>query len=202
MEINSNLTDVPGYSNAGHRRPFGSSHCLPSPATSSDDPMHPPHSQAPSAHLEYSQPAHLASIQSAGSFSSLPTGSIEKTAEKGGHKDCRGEDSDEENFPDETQTEATVEAAVPSLVSTLQSKRKRESDNKQAQQQLQSDAEKYPLFCSFLAPKGSKIPVNRYQFLNAEKDILRYLSEKGKERQMENPERKYLKKSKERRNAN
>ncbi|PUU74790.1 hypothetical protein B9Z19DRAFT_936824, partial [Tuber borchii] len=77
-------------------------------------------------------------------------------------RESQGEDDDEEDYPDETPTEATVEAAVPSLVSARQSKRKRESDDKQAQQQLQSDPEKYPLFCSFLAPKGSKIPVNTY----------------------------------------
>jgi len=78
-------------------------------------------------------------------------------------RESQGEDDDEEDYEDETATEAVAEAALPSQVSARPSKRKRESDDNQAHQQLQCDAGEYsPYFTSFLAPKGSKIPVDTH----------------------------------------
>ncbi|CUS14602.1 unnamed protein product, partial [Tuber aestivum] len=71
-------------------------------------------------------------------------------------------EGDEEDHEDETPTEVVVEAAAPTPVSARPAKRRRESDENRAQQPLRSDAEKYPVFYPFIAPKGTKIPVSTY----------------------------------------
>ncbi|PWW79114.1 hypothetical protein C7212DRAFT_47113, partial [Tuber magnatum] len=74
----------------------------------------------------------------------------------------QGGDYDEGDYEDETPTEVVVEAAISSLVSAHPTKRRRESDDNEARQRIRSDAEKYPVFYPFLAPKGSKIPVSTH----------------------------------------